>query len=141
MGGLQEWQENCVRPAAAPVQLPGSRSLLITGPYLLPCTAAAAPLSPLRLPPAPLPTTPTAAPCPLPPLPLQRTLEELFIKGPVVNTRDNPEFVQVCVAAAGERAWASGDCVCVNGWEVGGWGGGVGGSWNVWAGWQCRHIA
>lgn len=27
--------------------------------------------------------------------PVQRTLEELFIKGPIANTRDNPEFHQV----------------------------------------------
>lgn len=27
--------------------------------------------------------------------PPQRTLEELFIKGPVANPRDNPEYAQV----------------------------------------------
>ena len=35
-----------------------------------------------------------------PPACLQRTLEELFIKGPIANTRDNPEFQQVVMAAA-----------------------------------------
>ena len=62
------------------------------------CQAAAGrwplPQNPLGLQPPP----PPAPPCPLLLLPLpllQRTLEELFIKGPVVNTRDNPEFVQV----------------------------------------------
>lgn len=37
------------------------------------------------------------APAPLSPAPYcpQRTLEELFIKGPVANPRDNPEYAQV----------------------------------------------
>ena len=40
------------------------------------------------------PSTHFVAP-PMPPQLPQRTLEELFIKGPIANTRDNPEFHQV----------------------------------------------
>lgn len=41
----------------------------------------------------------------------QRTLEELFIRGPVANPRDNPEYAQVratvyCKAQAAHRAWS-----------------------------------
>ena len=39
---------------------------------------------------------------PMPPQIPQRTLEELFIKGPIANTRDNPEFHQVRWHSGGE---------------------------------------
>ena len=46
----------------------------------------------------------------LPPYSVQRTLEELFIKGPIANTRDNPEYQQVGRAGGlyGMPCWQQG---------------------------------